>query len=88
MKKFVFQLLVFLTTVPMMVSAQQKAASISFKETVHDFGDIKEADGNVIHKFEFTNTGSEPLIVQNVTPSCGCTTPTWTKEPVMPGEKG
>ncbi len=88
MKKHIFHLLVFLTAFPMMVSAQQKAASISFSQTDYDFGDIKEADGNVSHKFEFTNTGSEPLIIQNVTPSCGCTTPTWTKEPVMPGEKG
>ncbi|MBE0652599.1 MAG: DUF1573 domain-containing protein, partial [Bacteroidales bacterium] len=48
----------------------------------------KEADGEVTCKFEFTNTGNEPLIIQRVTASCGCTTPTWTRQPVMPGEKG
>ncbi len=88
MKKCVFLIFVFLTTLPFMVSAQQKSASISFNQTSHDFGDIREADGDVGYSFDFTNTGSEPLIIQNVTPSCGCTTPTWTKEPVMPGEKG
>ncbi len=88
MKKYIFQVLVFMLTAPLTVMAQQKSASIAFGETVHDFGDIKESDGDVSYKFEFTNTGSEPLIIQNVTPSCGCTTPTWTKEPIMPGEKG
>lgn len=68
--------------------SQQKNANISFGSTVHDFGEIEEADGTVNYKFEFLNTGNEPLIVQRVTSSCGCTTPSWTKEPVMPGEKG
>ncbi|HYW95694.1 MAG TPA: DUF1573 domain-containing protein, partial [Bacteroidales bacterium] len=88
MKRYVFQLLVFIMAAPVVAMAQQKVANISFDETVYDFGNIKEADGNVSHTFDFVNTGSEPLIVQNVAPSCGCTTPTWTKEPVMPGEKG
>ena len=84
----VFILSIFLLFIPFNSGAQQKTATISFDETVHDFGEIKEENGNVSYKFEFTNTGSEPLIVQNVVPSCGCTTPSWTKKPVMPGEKG
>lgn len=67
---------------------QQKNASISFEKSVHNFGEIKEADGTVTYRFEFTNTGNEPLLVQKVSSSCGCTTPEWTKQPVMPGEKG
>jgi len=70
------------------LSAQQKGAAISFKEEKYDFGKIKEADGSVSHVFEFTNTGSAPLILQNVQPTCGCTTPEWSKEPVKPGAKG
>jgi hypothetical protein len=70
------------------VSAQQKGASISFKEDKYDFGKIKEADGPVSHVFEFTNTGSSPLVLQSVQPTCGCTTPEWSKEPVKPGAKG
>jgi hypothetical protein len=68
--------------------AQQRTASIAFKEESFDFGKIKEASGLVSHVFVFTNTGSVPLIIQNAQPSCGCTTPDWTKQPVMPGAKG
>lgn len=88
MKKSIIQLFLIVLMTPLVVFSQQKNASISFDDMVHDFGDIKEAEGVVNHKFEFTNTGSEPLIVQRVTASCGCTTPSWTKEPIMPGEKG
>src|SRR5690606_26227731 len=53
----------------------------------HDFGTLKE--GPVAeHIFEFTNTGKEPLIIQGATASCGCTTPEWPKEPILPGKSG
>lgn len=68
--------------------AQQRTASIKFNEESFDFGKIKEADGPVTHVFTFTNTGGVPLIIQNAQPSCGCTTPEWTRQPVMPGTKG
>ena len=68
--------------------SQQKSATISFNENVHDFGTIKESDGKATCSFEFTNTGSEPLIINNVKTSCGCTTPGWSKEPILPGKKG
>ncbi|MGC9344443.1 MAG: DUF1573 domain-containing protein [Bacteroidales bacterium] len=88
MKKSILQTLLIVMLTPLVSFSQQKNASISFDKMVHNFGDIKEADGVVDYKFEFTNTGSEPLIVQRVTASCGCTTPSWTKQPIMPGEKG
>ncbi len=62
-------------------------AKIEFSEQSFNFGDIKEGD-NAVHEFEFTNIGSEPLVISNVKASCGCTTPYWTKNPVAPGEKG
>ncbi len=61
---------------------------ITFDKTEHDFGKIQEADGRVTTVFEFKNEGMEPLVLSNVRASCGCTTPTWTKTPVEPGEKG
>ena len=61
---------------------------ISFDEETYDFGNIEEAGGAVEHKFVFKNKGNAPLIVQNVKASCGCTTPAWTKDPVMPGQEG
>ncbi|HAF31286.1 MAG TPA: DUF1573 domain-containing protein [Bacteroidales bacterium] len=69
-------------------NAQQKGANISFEKEVHDFGKIKEDDGKVEYKFMFTNTGDAPLIINNVKASCGCTSPTWTEKPIMPGQKG
>lgn len=60
---------------------------ISFNEIEHNYGTIqKGGDGNC--EFVFTNNGNEPLILSNVRASCGCTVPTWTKEPIMPGKTG
>jgi len=88
MSKNIFTLFFLFICIPISISAQQKSANIAFDESIHNFGDIKEADGKALYKFEFTNTGSEPLKIHRVTASCGCTTPGWTKEPIMPGEKG
>ena len=56
-------------------------------ETKHDFGSIVyDAEGSV--DFVFTNKGSKPLVITNVTSTCGCTVPTWPKEPIEPGEQG
>jgi hypothetical protein len=68
--------------------SQKLTAFASFKETSHDFGKIKEEKGAVTHVFEFINTGSNIVLVQNVQTSCGCTTPEYSKAPVKPGEKG
>ena len=75
------------------VKAQDKkqeptsGAKIEFTEKTHDYGKIqKGADGNCV--FEFKNTGNEPLVLGAVKASCGCTTPNWTKDPVMPGQTG
>lgn len=60
---------------------------IEFSKLEHNYGQIeKGGDGNC--EFTFTNNGTEPLILSNVRASCGCTTPSWTKEPVMPGKSG
>ncbi|MEJ7661957.1 MAG: DUF1573 domain-containing protein [Hymenobacter sp.] len=40
------------------------------------------------HTFKFTNTGKSPLLIADATASCGCTTPSWTKEPIAPGATG
>ena len=53
----------------------------------YDFKDVKK--GQVVdHKFEFTNTGKNPLIISQVKPGCGCTVPDYTKTPILPGKKG
>ncbi|OAV68089.1 hypothetical protein Barb6XT_01189 [Bacteroidales bacterium Barb6XT] len=68
------------------VSAQQ--AVIAVEQSVHDFGDIKEANGRVSHTFVIANQGDAPLVINRVIASCGCTTPEWTKEPIAPGKTG
>lgn len=60
---------------------------IKFKNEGHDFGKIEEGV-QATHTFEFTNTGTAPVVISNAQASCGCTTPDWTKDPVMPGKTG
>lgn len=61
--------------------------SVKFEKPTHDFGTVTAGE-TVTYKYKFTNTGNEPLIISNVKASCGCTTPSYTKEPVSPGETG
>lgn len=70
------------------IAAFAQKPSISFETESHDFGDIQEKDGNVTYDFKFTNSGKAPLVVSQVTASCGCTTPKWTRKPIRPGESG
>ena len=70
-----------------LVSAQEKG-KLEFVEETFDFGEVQEAAGPITHQFEFTNTGTTPIIISSVKASCGCTTPGWSKEPVLPGKKG
>ncbi len=94
MKKF-FLLSLFVSMAFTMINAQEtktqeqplNGPKISFSEQEHNYGTIqKGGDGNC--EFVFTNEGNEPLILSNVKASCGCTTPSWTKEPIMPGKTG
>ena len=68
------------------VTAQEvsNGAQISFDKETHDYGTIKNG-ANGTCTFEFKNTGNTPLILSNAKGSCGCTVPTWPKEPIAPG---
>ncbi|HLK98444.1 MAG TPA: DUF1573 domain-containing protein [Hymenobacter sp.] len=70
-------------------NAQEKVAGpqIQFEEMKYDFGSAKQGDV-VKHVFKFKNTGTAPLVISNIGVSCGCTTPEWTKDPIMPGKSG
>jgi hypothetical protein len=70
------------------LSGQQSKPTIIFAEKDHDFGTFRESDGIISHDFTFTNTGKVPLIIEDVKASCGCTTPQWTNEPLLPGKSG
>ncbi len=60
---------------------------ISFTLVDFNFGTIYEEDGPVKHAFEFVNTGTEPVILESVGTSCGCTVPHWSNRPVQPGAR-
>lgn len=75
-------LMVFSGTAPMMAQAVLK-----FEKTSHNFGTFKESTP-VSYTFNFTNAGDEPLIINQVFTSCGCTVAEYTKKPVSPGKKG
>lgn len=63
------------------------APVFKFSKETHDFGNIKEGP-TATYDFEFVNSGKTPLLIQSCSASCGCTTPDWTKSPILPGQKG
>lgn len=85
MKK-IFTIL-FITVASFAVNAQEKVAKIEFKTDTIDYGTI-EKGANGVRVFEFTNTGNAPLIISQVTSSCGCTIPKKPEGPILPGKTG
>tara|TARA_R110002050_G_scaffold169_7_gene1122 strand:+ start:971 stop:1360 length:390 start_codon:yes stop_codon:yes gene_type:complete len=85
MKKIV--LVLFIGLLGFSLTAQDAAAKIEFKSETVDYGEIaKGSDG--IRVFEFTNTGTAPLIISKVSSSCGCTIPKKPEDPILPGKTG
>jgi len=70
------------------VKAQIATTKMQLSATEHNFGTFKEEAGRQTFDFIVTNTGTEPLVIQNVVASCGCTTPEWTRQPIPAGAKG
>jgi hypothetical protein len=62
-----------------------KGPIATFEKTEMDYGKIKQGS-EPLRIFTFKNTGTEPLIISNAQGSCGCTVPTYPKEPIMPGQ--
>jgi hypothetical protein len=83
--KLKFSFLLLLSALFAQVSLAQGITT--FAKDTHEFGNVEEGI-QATYEFEFTNTGKSPVIISNVSASCGCTTPFWTKEPVLPGKKG
>lgn len=61
---------------------------LTFEKESHDFGEIQEANGTVTYTFKYKNTGKTPLVLHNVQASCGCTTPEWSRTPILPDKEG
>ena len=89
MKKIVLLIGILVMAVSLAHAQEEKVTSngpeIEFEKLEHDYGEVPY-NGNGECEFRFTNTGNEPLILQKPRSSCGCTVPTWPKEPILPGD--
>lgn len=68
------------------ISYAQKGVT-KFASETHDFGKIEQGKP-ATYTFEFKNTGTDPIIISDASASCGCTKPTFSREPIMPGKTG
>ena len=88
MKYSVLSIFVSLLILAGLNTFAQSTAEMAFESMDHDFGKIKEDSGPANFNFNFKNTGKVPLVIASVSASCGCTTPEWSREPVLPGKSG
>jgi len=80
--------LILTVAVCVSLNAQQNRSKIQLSETEHNFGRFSESAGRQTYDFVFTNVGTDPLVIHNISVSCGCTTPEWTRTPIPPGGRG
>jgi hypothetical protein len=86
MKKLL--MITFLLMATFTMATAQKQALIKFDKLTHDFGTFSESSPVVECTFTFKNVGEAPLIINQAVASCGCTVPSYTKEPIAPGATG
>ncbi|WP_024990097.1 DUF1573 domain-containing protein [Segatella albensis] len=84
MKKIIFSMMLMLVCA---LSANAQA-EIKFDKLTYDFGTFSEKEPVQKTTFSFTNIGDKPLIINQAIASCGCTIPSYTQQPIMPGKKG
>jgi hypothetical protein len=84
MKKIIFSMMLMLVCA---LSANAQA-EIKFDKLTYDFGTFSEKEPVQKTTFTFTNIGDKPLIINQAIASCGCTIPSYTQQPIMPGKKG
>jgi hypothetical protein len=75
------------TTLQTEAADTNQGARIEFEKTVHEFGNITEGE-KAEYAFKFKNTGNAQLLIANATASCGCTVPSYSKEPIPPQGEG
>ncbi|MEY4903510.1 MAG: hypothetical protein RLZZ292_1325 [Bacteroidota bacterium] len=68
-------------------ASNDSLTSLKIDNDTYDFGTIQEGE-RVEHIFKFTNTGTQPLLIKDAQVTCGCTTPSWSKDPIMPNQTG
>lgn len=91
MKKIGFILLALVLSTSFMLAqtnSNNKAPKAEFVNNSHNFGKVEESAGTISTVFTFKNVGKAPLLIQRVQTTCGCTTPEYTNEPILPGKTG
>ncbi|MFI3287989.1 MAG: DUF1573 domain-containing protein [Rikenellaceae bacterium] len=78
-------LIIFLAIFSGLSLYAQGVDGVKFSSMVYDFGEIAEGGGSVSHTFSYTNTSSVPFVITGVESSCGCTTPSYSREPLLGG---
>ena len=88
MKKAFFTAIFAVMGFILAVAQTTTGAEITFSETTHNFGTFSEKSPVQTCRFKFKNTGDSPLVIHQAMATCGCTVPSYPKEPIMPGEEG
>ena len=87
MKKFLLFAIAMIMAFGVSAQQTQQPQVVEIAEKTYDFGVIKEEDGRVSHVFTLKNITDGPITLKNVRASCGCTTPSWNREPIAPGKE-
>ena len=85
MKKLLFIAAAFIVAANAMAQTSKPDDFAKFNTNKHDFGKIKQSVP-VTYYFEITNTSNKPLVIENASATCGCTTPEYQKDPILPGK--
>ncbi len=86
MKRYFF-ICILLIISTLHASAQEEFGGVvSFDKTVHNFGDVLLSDGTISCEFQMKNISAKPIVIYNVTSTCGCTDVKWGKEPILAGQ--
>ena len=86
MRRLLFTLLLLLCCSGI-ASAQSRGPRMSFDHSSYDFGDVQRRGGDLVKEFRFVNDGDKPLVIKKITKSCSCMTVTYSRKPVMPGDR-
>jgi len=88
MKRVSIAFLLSFVFIGMMFAQRVNQPEVKFDKNVYDYGSIKEEVEVALSEFEFTNIGKSPVVIQRIVASCGCTSPTYTREPILPSKSG
>lgn len=84
-KSVILVMCVFLAGAMVMAQGNKNKDELKFDKIMHDYGSMAYGADGTYH-FKFKNTSDKPVVLTDVKSSCGCTVPSWSKEPIQPGE--